>query len=88
MGVKNDIRWLKESDERVNLFVLIAKRGPMKVKELKDFLSAADWWPVKQHIRALVDRGLIEEVEEGYRVTESGEKVFESLSTVYDIESI
>ncbi|KXA95267.1 hypothetical protein AKJ37_00405 [candidate division MSBL1 archaeon SCGC-AAA259I09] len=89
MGVKEDIRWLKEVDERVDLFVHIAKRGPLHVRELKKFLSSDDWWPTKHHVNSLTGRGLIEErTNEGYAITESGEKVFESLKTVYDIESI
>lgn len=88
MGVKSDIRWLKEADDRVDLFALVAKRGPLKVRELKGFLGSDDWWPTKYHVKDLTERNLIEEVEEGYRATDSGEKVFESLRTVYDIESI
>ena len=88
MGVKKDIRWLKEVDDRVDLFALLAKRSPMKAKEIKEFLSADDWWPVKQHIEALTKKDLIEEVDEGYQITEEGEKIFESLKTVYDIESV
>lgn len=88
MGVKEDIRWLKESEDRVDLFAVIAKQGPLKVREIREFLGFDDWWPMKFHVKDLVDRGVIEEVENGYRVTESGSKVFESLSTVYDIESV
>ncbi|KXB00976.1 hypothetical protein AKJ41_03195 [candidate division MSBL1 archaeon SCGC-AAA259O05] len=88
MGVKSDIRWLKETENRVNLFVLIAKQGPLRVRKLREFLGPDDWWPTKHHIKTLTERDLIEEVEEGYRITESGEKVFESLKTVYDIESV
>lgn len=88
MGVKNDIRWLKEVDDRVDLFVLIAKKGPLKVRELKEFIGSDDWWPTKHHVGDLSNQDLIEEVEEGYRITDSGEKVFESLRAVYDIESV
>ena len=88
MGVRKDIRWLKEDDDRVDLFVLIAKQGPMKARKLKNFLQADDWWPTKYHIDGLEENGLIEEDQEGYRLTTSGEKVFESLKTVYDIESV
>lgn len=88
MGVKSDIRWLKEVDDRVNLFVLISKRGPVKVKELKEFLGSEDWWPTKYYVKDLVDKDLIREEEDGYIITESGEKVFGSLRTVYDIESV
>lgn len=89
MGVKNDIRWLREVEDRVDLFVHIAKRGPLQVRELKNFLASDDWWPTKYHVKDLEERDLVEEVEgEGYSITGSGEKVFESLKTVYDIESI
>lgn len=88
MGVKNDIRWLREIDERTDLFILIAKKGPIKVREIKKFLGADDWWPTKNRIKSLFERELVEEVEEGYLPTEQGEKVFESLKTVNGIESI
>lgn len=88
MGVKSDIRWLKEAENRVNLFVLIAKKGPLKVRDIREFLESDDWWPTKHHVKGLDDRGLIEEEEKGYHLTQDGEKVFESLSTVYDIESV
>ena len=88
MGVRKDIRWLKEVEDRVDLFVLIAKQGPVKARRLKKFLGAEDWWPTKYHIDGLEEKGLIEADQEGYRLTTSGEKVFESLKTVYDIESV
>jgi predicted transcriptional regulator len=89
MGVKEDIRWLKEAEERVDLFAHISKRGPLKVRNLKEFLNSDDWWQIKYHVKDLDERGLIEEKnEEGFKITEDGEKVFESLKTVYDIESI
>ncbi len=89
MGVKEDIQWLKEIDGRVDLFAHIAKHGPLQVRELKEFVGSDDWWPTKFHVKDLDNRGLIEEKnEEGFQITEDGEKVFESLKTVYDIESI
>ncbi len=88
MGVKAEIRWLKRSDDRVDLFVHIAKHGPVKVRDLKRFLGSDDWWPTKNHVGDLVDRELIRESEDGYIISEDGEKVFESLKTVYDIESV
>lgn len=88
MGVKKDIRWMKEFDDRVDMFALIAREGPLKVRKIKDILNFDDWWPVKYHIKALCEKDLVEEIEEGYHVTENGNKVFESLRTVSDIESI
>ncbi len=88
MGIKSDIRWLKEADERVNIFILIARKGPLKIRELKKSSKSEDWWPVKYNVNELIDRELIEQVEEGYSITESGRKVVESLKTVYDIESV
>lgn len=89
MGVGDNIRWLKNVDDRVELFVYIAKRGPIKVRRLKSFLGSEDWWPTKYMVQDLEERGLIEEeMEEGYELSDDGEKVFESLKTVYDIESV
>lgn len=88
MGVRENIRWLKERKERTDIFVVIAKRGPSKIGELREYLKTDDWWPAKCYVKDLADRGLISESEGGYRVTEAGEKVFESLKAVYDIESI
>lgn len=88
MGVHQDIRWLKNNKDRADLFVLVAKRGPARVRELREFLGSDDWWPVKVHIKDMADRDLIEETEDGFKTTNSGEKVFESLKTVYDIESV
>lgn len=88
MGVENDIRWMKEFEDRVDMFALIAREGPMKVRKIRESLDFGDWWPVKYHIKALSDKDLVEEVEGGYSLTENGKKVFESLKTVSDIESI
>lgn len=88
MGVKSEIRWLKELDNRVNLFILIAKEGATSIRELRGLLNFDDWWPVKCHVKSLEDKGLIEKAEGGYRVTDSGAKTFESLRTVHDIESV
>lgn len=88
MGVHQDIRWLKNNKDRTELLALIAKKGPVKVRELREFLGFKDWWPVKIHVKDLINRDLIEETENGFKTTSSGEKVFESLKTVYDIESV
>lgn len=89
MGVKDDIRWLQEVDERLELFINIAKSEPSKVRQLKEFLGSDDWWPVKYHVKDLSDRDLVKgDGEGGYLITEDGEKVFESLKTVTDIESV
>ncbi len=88
MGVRKDIRWLREIDNRVDLFVLIAKNGPVKARKLRKYQGSEDWWPTKSHINSLKERELVEETDEGYRITDSGGKVFESLKTVYDIESV
>ncbi len=89
MGVKDDIRWLEEVDERFDLFIKIAKSDSSDVRELKDFLGSDDWWPVKYHVKELADRDLVMEGDEGgYQITEEGKKVFESLETVTGIESV
>lgn len=88
MKVRNEIRWLEENKERFNLFVWAVKYGPIRARKLRKRHGTDDWWPMKVHIKDLIERGLVEEAEEGYRSTASGEKVFESLKAVHDIESV
>lgn len=88
MGVRENIRWLKENKERTDVFAVIAKRGPSKIRELREYLKTDDWWLAKCYVKDLADRGLVAESEGRYRVTEAGEKVFESLRAVHDIEGI
>ena len=76
-------------NDRLMLFIEIGKEDDIGVKELKEVIGFDDWWPVKNHLEDLEDRGLIEESGEGeYRISEEGKKVFESLSTVSGIESV
>lgn len=83
MGVTEDVNWLKGNEEGVGkIFMLIASKGSLKLRELKELYGLEDWWPVKIYVRALVDRNLIEEREGGYKLTEYGLKVQESLNTM------
>lgn len=88
MGVRENIRWLRDNRERAGVFVTIARRGPCKMREIRGYLDSDDWWPAKSYVADLVDRGLVAESENMCRLTEAGEKAFESLKTVYDIESV
>lgn len=88
LEIDREIRWLRDRDKRVDLFALISKRGPVKIGEVKDYMGFDDWWPAKRFIEELTDRELIERIEEGYRLTDAGEKVFESLKAVYDLETV
>lgn len=88
MGVLEDINWLKESKYRYRVFAKIATGSASKVRELREQLGASDWWPVKHHVKDLVDRGLIAEVDGSCRLTEDGQKVFESIKAVLDLEKI
>jgi predicted transcriptional regulator len=47
-----------------------------------------DWWQVKQYVKDLVDRGLITEVDGNCRLTEDGQKAFESVQAVLNIEAL
>jgi predicted transcriptional regulator len=88
MGVPEDINWLKENRTRFRTFVAIATEKASKIRELKSYLKISDWWPVKLHVKDLVDRGLIAEADGNCRLTESGQKVLESLLALRELESI
>jgi len=83
MGVTEDINWLKKNEEGVGkVFLLIAGKGSARLRELHELFGAEDWWPVKSHLRALVDRGLVAEIEGSYRLTEGGRKVLEGFKAM------
>ncbi len=89
MGVTEDINWLKDDEGGVGkVFLLIAGRGGARVRELRELFGAEDWWPVKGHLRALVDRGLIAEIEEKYKLTESGRKVLEGFKAMEYVKPV
>jgi predicted transcriptional regulator len=82
MGVSEDIDWLKGDESLGKIFRLVAERGRVKLRELKELCDFDDWWPLKNYVRALVDRGLIAKSENAYTLTEEGRKVRESLKAV------
>lgn len=89
MGVSEDLSWLKEDKEGVGkVFLLIANKGSARVRELHELFGVEDWWPVKSHLRSLVDRGLIAETEGSYRLTESGKKVLDGFKAMEYVEPV
>lgn len=88
MGVPENINWLKESKIRWKIFAIIAMGRASKIRDLRVQLNMIDWWQVKQYVKDLVDRGLLTEVDGNCRLTEDGQKVFESLQVVGDIEKL
>lgn len=89
MGVKDDITWLKDDEEGVKkVFLLIASKGSTRLRELHELFGTEDWWPVKSHIRALVDRGMVAEIEGSYRLTEGGRKVLEGFKAMEYVEPV
>jgi len=89
MGVSEDLSWLKEDKEGVGkVFLLIANRESARVRELHELFGVEDWWPVKSHLRSLVDRGLIAEIEGSYRLTESGKKVLDGFRAMEYVEPV
>lgn len=88
MGVPEDINWLKENRMRFKTFAAIATKKASKIRELKSHLQIKDWWPMKLYVKDLVDRGLIVEVDGSCWLTESGQKVLESLLAVKELELI
>ena len=89
MGVSEDLSWLKEDKEGVGkVFLLIANKGSARVRELHELFGVEDWWPVKSHLRSLVDRGLIAETEGSYRLTGSGRKVLDGFKAMEYVEPV
>lgn len=89
MGVSEDINWLKGDEEGVGkVFLLIADKGSAGSRELHELFGVEDWWPVKSHLRALVDRGLITEIEGNYKLTESGRKVLEGFKAMEYVKPV
>ncbi len=89
MGVTEDINWLKYDDEGVGkVFMLIANKGGAKLRELRELFGTEDWWPVKNHLRALTDRNLVIGVEETYKLTENGRKVLEGFKAMEYVEPV
>lgn len=88
MGVPENINWLKENKLRFRTFAVIATSRASKIRELREKLGIDDWWPVKQYVKDLVDRGLIVETDGNCRLTDGGQKAFESLRLVSDLKEL
>lgn len=88
MGVIENINWLKENKMRYKTFAVIATDRASNIRELREELNFSDWWPVKQYIEDLVDRGLIVEFEGNCRLTRDGQKVLKSMQAVLDLEKL
>ncbi|KUO40166.1 MAG: hypothetical protein APZ16_07065 [Candidatus Hadarchaeum yellowstonense] len=89
MGVAEDINWLKADEDGVGkVFTIIASKGGLKLRELKELYGSEDWWPVKAYVSSLIARGLVAEMEGIYRLTEDGKKVFESFKAMEVVKAI
>lgn len=89
MGVTEDINWLKDDEDGVGkVFLLIAGKGSARLRELRELFGAEDWWPVKSHLRALINRNLVVEVEGSYKLTENGRKVLEGFKAMEYVEPV
>ena len=85
----DDINWLKDDEEGAGkIFLLIAGRKSVNLRELKGLFGSEDWWPVKAHACALIDRGLVERTEGGYKLTEYGRKVLEGFKAIEYVEPV
>lgn len=89
MGVSEDLNWLKEDKDGVGrVFLLIANKGSARLRELHELFGVEDWWPVKTHLRALVERGLIAETEGSYRLSGNGLKVLDGVRAIEYVEPV
>ncbi len=98
MGVSEDIQWLKEDEQGLGkIFLLIAENVVVtadereigvELRKIKELYGSEDWWPVKAYVRALKDRGLIAEDENGYKLTEDGKKVREGFKAIEYVRQV
>jgi predicted transcriptional regulator len=79
MGIQEDINWLKDDPDRIAVFRSLAKLGSATIRSLKDDMRIDDWWPVKYHMANLVNRGLVNNKDGAYELTDIGKKVFEGV---------
>ncbi len=89
MGVSEEINWLKADDAGVGrVFTIIAGRGSLNMRELKELYGSEDWWPLKAHVGALVARGLVAEMDGVYMLTEDGNKVLDGFKAMEVVKAI
>ena len=89
MGVTEDINWLKVDQSGAGkVFLLIASKEKLKLRELKELYGSEDWWPVKAHVRALIGRGLVAEVDGHHVLTEDGRKVLEGFKAIEYVQAV
>ncbi len=89
MGVTEDINWLKADETGLGrVFLIMAGKGVLKLRELKEQYGSEDWWPVKAHVRTLIERGLLTELDGNYRLTDGGHKVLEGLKAIEYVKPI
>jgi len=88
MGIQEDISWLNADADHRSTFMLIAKRGTVRIRDLKEELHEDDWWPVKYLVGNLVSRGLVSESSGRYSLTEAGQNVYESIKTVREFGAV
>ena len=89
MGVTEDINWLKGDQSGAGkVFLLIATKEKLKLRELKELYGSDDWWPVKSHVRALTGRGLVTEVDGNQVLTEDGRKILEGFKAIEYVPAV
>lgn len=89
MGVTEDINWLKADQSGAGkVFLLIASKEKLNLRELKELYGSEDWWPVKAHVRALIGRGLATEVDGNHMLTEDGRKVLEGFKAIEYVPAV
>ena len=89
MGVAEDINWLKTDEAGVGkVFTLLAGKGSLKLRELKEIYGSGDWWPLKAYVSALVSRGLVAEADGIYKLTEDGRKVLDGFKAMEVVQAI
>lgn len=90
MEISDNVDWLQWDKGARRVFVAIAGRGKITLREIKEGQHFNNWWPVKYYIKELKTRGLIDgdDMNRIYYPTPEGEKLWKTLETLQTVKPV
>ncbi len=89
MGIKEEIRWLKENESGWGkTFEIIAENKKMGIWALKEACGDEDWWPIKAYVKLLSEHGLVTNENGNINLTEQGGAVFDIMKATEDVKQV